>query len=210
MRRLWGALLVFLVAAQLVNADGNDPNEPNDPNELLRAKWDAVVSVLQMKDIEQEAKEKEIEKIVSPIFDFPLMAKLTLGKKHLSKFTPAQFERFTQLFTERLKASYREKISLYSDELAFFKPAVQQKSAIHIPMELISSNESIAIVYKLHTVSEGRKDKTGDGRQVRWKVYDVEIQGVSIIQTYRSQFDDVLSGGTVEELLSQLERPSTR
>jgi phospholipid transport system substrate-binding protein len=141
------------------------------------------------------------------------MAKLALGKKHLSKFTPAQFERFTHLFTERLKASYREKISLYSDEQASFKPAVRQKKTIHVPMELISSDESITIVYKLRMVSESRKGKAGEGRQTRtkkrWKVYDVEIQGVSIIQTYRSQFDDVLSGGTVERLLSQLERPPT-
>jgi phospholipid transport system substrate-binding protein len=213
MRRLWCVLLVFLVAGQLVNADGNDPNEPNDPNELLRAKWDAVVSVLRMKDVEQKAKEEEIERIISPIFDFPLMAKLALGKKHWPKFTSAEFEKFTHLFTERLKASYREKITLYRDEKAIFKPAIHQKGAIHIPMELISSDESITIVYKLRMVDKSRKGKAGEDRQVRtkkrWKVYDVEIQGVSIIQTYRSQFDDVLSSGTVERLLSQLENPPT-
>ncbi|MHC4195904.1 MAG: MlaC/ttg2D family ABC transporter substrate-binding protein, partial [Planctomycetota bacterium] len=203
MRRLWWALLVFLVAAQLVNAD---VNEPNDPNELLRAKWDAVVSVLRMKNVEQKAKEKEIEKIVSPIFDFPLMAKLALGKKHWPKFTPAEFEKFTQLFTERLKASYREKITLYEDEQASFKPAVQRKNAIYIPMELTSRDESVTIIYKLRMVDESRKVKVGEGwefkTEKRWKVYDVEIQGVSIIQTYRSQFDDILRRSTVEDLLS--------
>jgi phospholipid transport system substrate-binding protein len=41
----------------------------------------------------------------------------------------------------------------------------------------------------------------------RWKIYDVEIQGVSILLTYRSQFDEILSRGTVEDLLSRLEKP---
>jgi phospholipid transport system substrate-binding protein len=44
----------------------------------------------------------------------------------------------------------------------------------------------------------------------RWKIYDVEIQGVSILLTYRSQFDDILRNGSVEELLARLEKPVPR
>ena len=97
MRNLWWVFLIFLVASQGVDAkdkDPNDPNEqllakwdavikdPNDPNELLQAKWDAVIKVLQAKDIDQKVKEDLIDKIVSPIFDFPLMGKLSLGRTH--------------------------------------------------------------------------------------------------------------------------------
>jgi len=198
MRSLWCALLVFLVAGQVVNADDKDPNDPNDPNELVRTKWDAVISVLQNKDIDQKAKEREINKIVSPIFDFPLMAKLALGRKHWPKLTPPQREKFTRLFVERFKASYREKITLYTDEKVLFKPAVQKKTTIYIPMELISKEKRVAILYKLHKADKG------------WKIYDVEIQGVSILLTYRSQFDDILRRGTVKDLLSRLEKPLTR
>jgi phospholipid transport system substrate-binding protein len=212
MKNLWCAFLVFLVVGQGVSADDKDPNDPNellqakvntvvkdpnDPNELLRTKWDAVVLVLRKKDIDQKAKEKEINKIVGPIFDFPLMAKLTLGRKHWPKLTSPQCEKFTQLFTERLKDSYREKIALYTEEKAFFEPAVQKKKAIYIPMQLISKDKKIAILYKLRKVDK------------RWKIYDVEIQGVSMLLTYRSQFDDILRRGTVKELLSRLEKPPT-
>ena len=212
MKRRWSVLLILLVASQGVNAedkDPNDPNEqllarwdavikdPNDPNELLQAKWVAVVKVLHAKDIDQKVKEEVIDKIVSPIFDFPLMGKLALGRTHWPKLTPPQRKKFTRLFVERLKASYREKITLYKDEKASFKPVVQKKSTIHIPMVLISANKNITILYKLH-----KADK-------RWKVYDVEIEGVSIILTYRSQFDDTLSHGTVNDLISQLEKPPT-
>jgi phospholipid transport system substrate-binding protein len=193
-RRLCCGLLLLLLAGQYVNADDKDPN---DPNELLRSKWDAVVSVLQNKDIEQKEKESEISKIVNPSFDFPLMAKLALGKKNWLKLNQQQREKFAQLFVERLSASYREKITLYTDEKVSFKPSVQKKKTTYVPMELISKDKTIAMLYKLRKV---------DGC---WKIYDVEIEGVSILLTYRSQFDDILRRGTVEELLSRLEKPVT-
>ena len=192
MRSLWYVLLVFLVAGQVANAADKDPN---DPNELLRTKFDAVISILQNKDIDQKAKERQISEIVVPIFDFPLMAKLSLGRKHWPKLTTPQREKFTEFFVERLKASYREKIMLYTEEKVVFKPTVQKKKTTHIPVELVSEDKRVAILYKLRKVDE------------RWKIYDVEIEGVSIILTYRSQFDDILRSGTVEDLLSRLEKP---
>jgi ABC-type transporter MlaC component len=66
-------------AAQKEPNDANDPNYPADPNELVRLRWDAVISVLQNKELDQNAKDRQIDKIVSPIFDFPLMAKLVQG-----------------------------------------------------------------------------------------------------------------------------------
>ncbi len=196
--RLLCAGLVFLVACQGVNADNKDPNDtndPNDPEEFLRNKWDAVVSILQNKDIDQKVKEKQISKIVSPIFDFPLMAKLALGRRHWPKFTPPQREKFTRLFSERLKRSYWKKIALYKDEKVLFKPTVKKKKTTYIPTELIHKDKKVAILYKLRKVEK------------RWKIYDVEIQGVSILLTYRSQFDEILRRGTVKDLLSRLEKP---
>ena len=203
MRRLSGILLILVIACQGLNAQSNDPNNPKDPNypkdpnELIRSKWRAVISVLRNKDLDQEARAKRIDKIVSPIFDFPLMAKLALGREHWSELTPGQQKKFTELFIKRLRASYREKIALYTDEKVEFKRAIRKKNIIQIPLELISKDEKIQIVHKLR-----KADK-------RWKVYDVEIQGVSILLTYRSQFDDILSKGTVEDLLARLEKPST-
>ena len=193
-RRLCCGLLLLLVAGQHVNANDKDPN---DPNELLRTKWDAVLLVLQNKDIDKEEKESEISKIVNPSFDFPLIAKLALGKKNWLKLNLQQREKFTELFAERLSDSYREKIMLYTDEKVLFKPSVQKKRTTYVPIELVSRDKTIAILYKLRKV---------DGC---WKIYDVEIEGVSILLTYRSQFDDILRRGTVEELLSRLEKPAT-
>jgi phospholipid transport system substrate-binding protein len=195
MKRFLFCFLVFIFSIQIVNAE---VKEAEKVTEMLRSKWDAIVLVLENKDTEQEVKEKEISKIVSPIFDFPVMAKLALGRKHWPKLTEPQREKFTELFIERLKISYREKISLYTDEKVIFKSAEQKKkTTIFIPMELISKDKKVAMVYKLRKVE---KD---------WKIYDVEIEGVSILLTYRSQFDDILSRSTVEDLLARLENPET-
>ncbi len=198
MKSLWGILLVVLIVCQSVNAGTKDPNDPNDPSKLMRAKWNVVITILRNKELNQETREKKINQIVSSIFDFPLMAKLALGRKHWPKLTPAQREKFTRLFVERLKTSYREKIALYTDEDVVFKPAIKKKSTVYIPMELKSGDKKVAILHKLRKVGK------------RWKAYDVEIQGISILLTYRSQFDDILRKGTVEDLLSRLEKPPAK
>ena len=218
MRSHWSALLVLLIAVQVVNAEVNEPNDPNypsDPNVLLRIKWDAVVSVLQNKEIDPNTRVKQINKIVCPIFDFPLIAKLSLGRKHWPKLSPEQRKKFTLLFTEKLKTSYREKITLYTDEEAHFKPAVPKKNkTLEIPMELISGGKKVSILYKLRKAKQHIKVKVGEQYQQklvkRWKVYDVEIEGISMLRTYRSQFDDILRNSTVEDLISRLEKPPTQ
>jgi phospholipid transport system substrate-binding protein len=198
--------------------DANDPNEswwrkwdvsvknPDDANELLATKWNAVLKVLQAQDMDQRAKQKIIDRIVSPLFDFPLMGQLALGRTHWPKLNAAQRERFIRLFVERLKALYLEKTALYTDEKFVLKPAIAKKDIIHIPMTLLSEGKEIAILYKLHKLETPGKDKALG----RWRIYDVEIEGVSILLTYRSQFDDILRHGTVQDLLAQLEKPPSR
>jgi phospholipid transport system substrate-binding protein len=203
MRILWCVLLVLLVAGQAANAndkDSNEPNVPNDPNDpqkLLQTKWDAIVSVLNKKDTKQEIKEKEIYKLITPIFDFQLMSQLAMGRAHWPKLNQSEQKEFIRLFTERLKSSYLRKVMLYTNEELVFKDATEdkKKKTINIPIELISEDKKVSMLYKLRKVEK------------RWKIYDVEIQGVSIILTYRAQFDDILSKGTVKDLLLQLEKP---
>ncbi len=193
------ALLVFLVLSQNALAADKDPNckDPNDPEELLRFKWDAVASVLQNKEMDLKAKEKKIDKIICPIFDFAVMGKLALGRENWPKLNPQQQEKFIKLFVERLKTTYREKITLYTNETVSFKPALHKTNSkiINVPMELIYKDKKVVILYKLRKVEK------------RWKIYDVEIQGVSILLTYRSQFNDILRSGSVDDLLARLEKP---
>ena len=164
--------------------------------DILKQNLEKVFAVLQEKDVEQQEKQKRIVDIVTPMFDFELMAKLSLGKKHWPGLSQDEKHRFTELFVKRLKTSYLKNFTLYTDEKVVYEPAVQVKNKVHVPTHLISKDKKISMVYKFF------KDAAD------WKIYDLEIQGVSIIQSYRSQFNQILDSGTVDDLLLKLEKPA--
>jgi len=195
MKSLLYAALSLLILSQTVIADDKSAAE-----EILKTKLEVVISVLQKKQLEIEAKKKQIVEIVTPIFDFSLMAKLTLGRKFWPGLAKEEKERFTELFVKRLKESYLEKLFryTYTDEKIVYNAPIQVKKKIHIPTKLISKDNKISMLYKLY---KSKQD---------WKIYDIEIEGVSIITTYRSQFEQVLSKGTIDDLLKKLEEPENK
>jgi phospholipid transport system substrate-binding protein len=189
MKSLLCSVFIFLVITQSVGADDKDLVK-----ELLEKRVEAAIAVLKKNDLDQQEKNKQIIDIVTPLFDFTLMAKLSLGRKYWPGLDQEKRQRFIELFTERLKTSYLDKLTLYTDEKVVFKTPVQDKRKIQVPTELISKNNTISMLYKFY-------------ESTSWLIYDLEIQGVSIISTYRSQFDQVLSKGTIDELLTKLEKP---
>jgi phospholipid transport system substrate-binding protein len=171
-------------------------DDKSDAEAIVKSKLDAVFAVLQKDDLDQQGKTQEINAIVTPMFDFDLMAKLTLGKKHWPGLPREKKEKFTELYIELLKTSYLDKLALYTDEKVLFEPPAQVKKKVHIPTLLISKDRKTSILYKLYKPTDD------------WKVYDLEIQGVSIIRSYRSQFSETLKNGTIDDLLLKMERPA--
>jgi phospholipid transport system substrate-binding protein len=195
MKLITWTLLGMLIVCQPVMAE----NENIIPaQELLKKNLAAVVEVLQKKDLSQETKKQDIVDIVSPMFDFALMAKLTLGRKYWPDLKAEQQEKFTQLFIRRLRATYLDSLTLYTDEKIFFEPPVEVKQKVHIPTYLLSKDKKITILYKFYE-SENN-----------WKIYDLEIQGVSLIRSYQSQFHQILQTETFEDLLAKMEKPAEK
>ena len=180
----------LLLLSQAVTAD-----EKSAAEEFLKRNLDAVFTVLQKKDLSQQAKNSEVVEIVTPMFDFKLMAKLSLGKTYWPELSPDQRERFTELFVERLRGFYLNKLTAYTDEKIIYESPVAVKKKIHMPTLLISKGKKISMLYKL--------DPTNNS----WKIYDVEIEGVSIIRSYRSQFNEILQKGTFDDLLQKMQKP---
>ena len=191
MIRILYILLCLLFLNQPLLAD-----DKQDAEAIVKSKLDAVFAVLQKADLDQQAKKQQINAIVTPMFDFDLMAKLTLGKKHWPQLSPEKKEKFTELYIELLKTSYLDKLALYTDEKVIFEPPAQAKKKVHIPTLLVSKDRKTSILYKLYRPADD------------WKVYDLEIQGVSIIRSYRSQFSEILKTGTIDDLLLKMQRPA--
>ena len=187
---LFYALFSLVFLSQTVTADDKSAAE-----EFLKSNLNNVFTVLQKKDLSQQAKNSEVVEIVTPMFDFKLMAKLSLGKKYWSDLSLEQKKRFTELFIERLRRSYLDKLTAYTDEKIIYESPVAVKKKVHVSTLLISKGNKISMLYKLYPSSNS------------WKIYDVEIQGVSIIRSYRSQFKEILQKGTFDDLLKQMEKP---
>jgi phospholipid transport system substrate-binding protein len=190
MRVLLYAGFSLLLLSQAVMADDKSAGE-----EYLKSKLDAVFKVLQKKDLSQQAKNSQVVEIVTPMFDFELMGKLSLGKSYWPDLSPEQRGRFTELFVERLRQSYLNKLTAYTDEKIIYESPVAVKTKVHVPTQLISKGKKISMLYKLYSSNNS------------WKIYDVEIEGVSIIRSYRSQFNEILQKGTFEDLLQKMQKP---
>lgn len=181
--------LILIVCTLVAPAEADDTEAVA---KLLKNKIDSVLTVLEKKDMADAEKKKKIMDIVEPVIDFKLMAKLTLGKANWSKLSESQQQEFIDLFVKRLKASYLDKTTLYSDQKVDYHPASKQGNKILVPMDVVTEEESAEVLYKFYSAGD------------QWKVYDVEINGVSLIKSYRSQFDEILRSGTVEALFDEL------
>jgi len=198
LKTFWCAVIILLSDGQCLWAGGSEPNDPNNPSKLLQVTSDKVVAVLQNGSLDKTAKTKTLDEIISPFFDFELMSKLSLGKANWTKLSESEQRKFVELFTKLLKNTYLELLTLYKDEKLLLRPAHPQKNGVTIQMDVVSGDKKLAIVYKLRQL------------QNRWLAYDVEVEGVSILMTYKSQFDDILKSGTVKDLFASLEKKSTK
>lgn len=172
-------------------------DEKGTVEEFLKSNLDAVFTVLQKKDLSPQAKNSEVVEIVTPMFDFQLMAKLSLGRQYWPDLSKENRERFTALFVNRLRESYLNKLTTYTDETVVYEQPVKVNGKVHIPTSLISKDKKISMLYKFYQSSD------------QWKIYDIEIQGVSIIRSYQSQFSEILRNSTFDDLLLKMEKPAT-
>lgn len=187
MRTLLASLLCLCLL--IIPAVADDAAEVRT---LLMEKIDAVVALLQDRSLAKPLRNERILAIVAPLFDYQAMARLSLGKKHWPTLNPAQQTTFITLFTTRLQQSYLDKLDLYSDEEVQYGEPRREGKTVHMPSTLIARDSRIDMLYKFYRTTRG------------WLIYDVEIGGVSVIQTYRSQFDGVLSEGSLDDLLEKL------
>ena len=168
-------------------------DETNLVKKTARERINKVVDTIRDKSLDKKTRNEKIIEIISPMFDFSQMAKLSMGKKNWQRMNKKQQQEFNKLFVKRLQESYLEKLDLYTDEEVTVDEAKQVKKRIHVTSHLMSKDDKMEMIYKFY------KKKNQD-----WMVYDVKVMGVSIVQTYRSQFAGILKNQPIEDLLKKL------
>lgn len=190
-------LSIGLILMMLFSSDGL-ADKLHPASKLIKNKLDAVFSMFNNKEISESKKQDEIVQLVEPVFDFTLMAKLTLGRDSWNAFSHTDKEKFTDLFRTVLKKSFFDNLARYSDKQFQFESTILKGKKVQVPTYVNSKGKKIIVIYKLYNSVD------------EWKIYDLEIQGVSIIRSYRSQFNDILQKATTRDLMKALEELSNR
>jgi len=163
---------------------------------VLDKKITEVLKILKNSSLTMKQKEQKSIAIMDPIFSYPTMAKISLGKKWKT-LSKKQKRTFTKVFEHKMKYAYIDKLKLYHDQKVITKQAKKiKKNRITLTTKIIGNNETYKIVNSFF-----KKKKTN-----QWYIYDVKLAGVSIIQTYRKQFAAFLKTKSFKALLSSLKK----
>jgi phospholipid transport system substrate-binding protein len=166
------------------------------PTDTLKGHVNKVLVVLRDPDLKGEpgrnVKKEKIRSIAEEVFDFTELSKRSLAQ-NWNRLNPDQQEEFIKLFKSLLETTYADKIMSYTDEKVIFKGEIRlSEKAVEIPTTIVTKTSEIPIHYRLI-------EKEG-----RWKVYDVVIEGVSLVNNYRAQFKEILANQRPEALLDIL------
>jgi phospholipid transport system substrate-binding protein len=177
------------------------------PTDQLRGSIDLVLKVVTDPELKKEAKtaerRKQIRAVVNQIFDFSEISQRCLGR-HWQARTPAEKEQFIALFGDLLENAYITKIESYSGEKILYPgDTIEGDLALAKTRIVTKQGTEIPVDYRMFLK---------DGR---WAVYDVSIEGISLIGNYRTQFNAVIQRSGYPDLVARLtakrdERPGAR
>lgn len=183
------ALLLAVLADPLVVWAGA-------PTDQLRTQIDRVVKILEDPELKKDGRQRDrraaVRLIANEIFDFSETARRSLAR-HWAARTAAEREEFVQLFADLLERSYISKIELYGGEkIGFVAESVEGDGASVRSKLVTKQGTEIPIDYRMLRRGE------------RWLVYDVVIEGVSLIANYRTQFNKIITTSSYQELVRKM------
>ncbi|WP_320007062.1 ABC transporter substrate-binding protein [Maridesulfovibrio sp.] len=178
----------------------------NSPMVRLQAGIQGVIEILNSPQYKGnpamiEEKKTKIRETIKDFFNFEELSKRSVGRPWL-QFTPDEKERFIDLFTNLLERTYLARIEEYSGEkVAFDKETIIKGKYAQVDTRLLTGKQDIPVYYRM---------KLTDGE---WDVYDVKIEGVSLVKNYRTQFAGILDttndktfASSKKELFDRLEK----
>ncbi|MEE9173099.1 MAG: ABC transporter substrate-binding protein [candidate division NC10 bacterium] len=167
------------------------------PTAQVKSTVDRVLEILKEPALKSPDKEetrgKQLKKVIFARFDFDEMAKRSLGV-HWRERTPQERKEFVKIFADLLELSYRRKIERYTDEeIQYTKEQVDEKFGV-VTTEIVSEKEGVDIPIDYKVIRRGDE----------WKVYDVVIDGISLVGNYRSQFNRIILRSSYAELVKKM------
>ncbi len=166
------------------------------PTEQIRASVDRVLAILKNPQMKSPAKTKErreqLREIISSRFDFTEMARRSLGAQW-RRLSPKEQDDFVRLYTDLLERAYIDRIEAYSDEKFVYSRENLDKDYAEVMSRIVTERgEEFSLNYKVHFVNG------------EWKVYDVVVENISLVNNYRSQFSRIIANSSYEDLVRKM------
>jgi phospholipid transport system substrate-binding protein len=168
----------------------------DSPTAQIKSTVDQVIKLLTDPRLSGENKNHERHRLlrdtILPQFDFKEMSRRSLGS-NWRRLTPKQQDEFVGAFTDLLEKAYLSRIESYNKErFIYINEAIDEPYAEVRSKIVTSKGEEFSINYRL---------KRTDGM---WKIYDVVVEDISLVNNYRSQFDRILSKTSYDELIRRM------
>lgn len=190
MKKALPALLIFMLLLAPLQAEAGLPL--NTVEGHVKNVLDVLRDPALQGEANKEAKQKKIESIADQMFDYVALSRLTLGRSW-KQFSKEQQKEFVSLYRTILEKAYMDKILSYTDEKVIFdKEFMLSEKKAEVQTKIITKSAEIPISYRVYL-------KDGE-----WRVYDVIIEGISLIKNYRTQFREILANNPPEEVLKIL------
>jgi phospholipid transport system substrate-binding protein len=172
------------------------PARAGAPLDQLRAQILRVLKILEDPDMKKDGRARDrraaVRKIADDIFDFQETAKRSLAR-HWQPRTAAERDEFVRLFSDLIERSYLSRIELYGGEkIAYLGDNLEGDIALVRTRIVTKGGTEVPIEYRML--------KKGD----RWLVYDVIIEGVSLVANYRTQFNKIIQTSSYAELVKRM------
>lgn len=165
------------------------------PQQQLKAGIDGFIKVLSDEKMKDEAHKKlladKLVELFKQHFNLRYTSQMCLGR-YWRKLSPAEKDEFVGLFSDLLKTTYIGRVDEYSGETVNYKKEILLGSKALVKTVVNSKGKEIPVDYKMIN------------RDGRWRVYDVIVEGVSMVRNYRSQFSSILRKKKFAELLDQI------
>jgi phospholipid transport system substrate-binding protein len=193
----WLRVVSVCLAVFVASVVGTETAGAGEATEQLRGQLERVVKTVQDPEVKKGGRATErraVRKVAEEIFDFPDTARRTLAR-HWAQRSPAEREEFVAVFTDVFEHAYLSKVELLdSDRVAYLGESIEAGVATVKTRLTTRQGSQLAVDYRMQQ----------RGSPGRWLVYDVLIEGVSLVDNYRNQFNSVIQRSSYQELVRKL------
>ena len=163
------------------------------PTDILRGTIDQVLSILRQAELDSDTKREKIRAVINQRFDYRAMSQSTLAQNWRNA-SAEQKRRFVELYARLMQDTYLVMVEEYTNqEVSYGDEKIRKERYAQVDTVILDQGKQIPVNYKLRL-------KDGD-----WFVYDVIIEGVSMINNYRSSYQQIVKSDGMDGLLLKIE-----